>query len=910
MIVTSHLFDAYLKCPTKCFLIFAREAETGNAYSNWIKTQNEIYRSKGIKRLTEGNLPDDCVSSPSDTGYVKAAKWRLAVDFVALSQNLESSIHAVERVPSKGRGNPAQFVPIRFVFTNKLTRDDKLLLVFDALALSETIGRNVGLGMIIHGDGHTTQKIKTSTLSNEVRKLIGKITSLLSGPSPPELILNRHCSECEFQARCRQKAIEKDDLSLLSGMTAKERKKCNSKGIFTVTQLSYTFRPRRRPRLHAAKREKYHHSLKALAIREHKIHVVGSPELKIEGTPVYLDVEGLPDRDFHYLIGIRINTAHEVVQYSFWADSANEEQRIWSDFLAVLSKIENPILIHYGSYETNFLKQMCERYGEPSEGSIAAKALTSPLNILSFIYSRIYFPVYSNGLKDRAKFLGFEWTTPNASGALSIVWRCDWEKSRETAVKDTLINYNAEDCGALQLLTESLVGMSNPTAKSVDRDDTCYINVDLLRRSNLFRFQRTQFQFPELEAINQAAYWDYQRERILVRSSKRIKKITDQTHKPKRSKLHINKTILLTAAEVCPKCGSEDMYKHQKMSRTILDVKFSAGGIKRWISKYMFWGYQCNKCFCVFHNQISAWNQGKFGTNLRALSVYQNIDLRMPQERVALFLNEVLGFELPRATTNRFKSSAAAFYKETYDGLIQKIVVGHLVHADETRISLKAGIGYVWAFTNLEYVAYVYAPSREGELIHSLLKDFKGVLVSDFYAAYDSVDCPQQKCLIHLIRDMNDVLMKEPFNEEMKGLVVEFAVLLRAIIATVDRFGLKARFLRTHKTSVDRFFKHLAHQKYQTETALKCKTRLEKNRHTLFTFLNFDGVPWNNNNAEHAIKAFALLRRDFSGVTTEKGIRDYLILLSICETCKFKGVSFLDFLRSGEKDIDTFVESQ
>ena len=66
---------------------------------------------------------------------------------------------------------------------------------------------------------------------------------------------------------------------------------------------------------------------------------------------------------------------------------------------------------------------------------------------------------------------------------------------------------------------------------------------------------------------------------------------------------------------------------------------------------------------------------------------------------------------------------------------------------------------------------YVYAASREGDLVHSLLKDFKGVLVSDFYAAYNSMNCPQQKCLIHLIRDLNDDLMKEPFNEEMKGLV-------------------------------------------------------------------------------------------------------------------------------------------
>ena len=79
-------------------------------------------------------------------------------------------------------------------------------------------------------------------------------------------------------------AVEKDDLSLLANLPDKERSRLNCKGIFTVSQLSYTFRPRRRIKRLAAKPEKYHHSLKALAIRERKIHIVGDPQLQIEGT--------------------------------------------------------------------------------------------------------------------------------------------------------------------------------------------------------------------------------------------------------------------------------------------------------------------------------------------------------------------------------------------------------------------------------------------------------------------------------------------------------------------------------------------------------------------------------------------------------------------------------------------------
>lgn len=150
-------------------------------------------------------------------------------------------------------------------------------------------------------------------------------------------------------------------------MSEKDRKKLHGKGIFTVTQLSYTFRPRRRRRELRGKQEKHHHSLRALAIRENMIHAVGIPDLKLEGTPVFLDVEGLPDRDFYYLIGIRFETAEGAIQHSLWADNAKEEGKIWNDFLDILSRIMDPQLIHYGSYEAIFLKRMCERHGQPPE---------------------------------------------------------------------------------------------------------------------------------------------------------------------------------------------------------------------------------------------------------------------------------------------------------------------------------------------------------------------------------------------------------------------------------------------------------------------------------------------------------------------------------------------------------------
>jgi hypothetical protein len=103
-------------------------------------------------------------------------------------------------------------------------------------------------------------------------------------------------------------------------MTLKERVKCAAKGIFTITQLSYGYRPRRRkqirpdaqPSKNSATRPvpppKNDFKLKALAIKKSQIHVIGAPSLKIEGVPTFLDVEGMPDRNFYYLIELRFES--------------------------------------------------------------------------------------------------------------------------------------------------------------------------------------------------------------------------------------------------------------------------------------------------------------------------------------------------------------------------------------------------------------------------------------------------------------------------------------------------------------------------------------------------------------------------------------------------------------------------
>jgi hypothetical protein len=254
----------------------------------------------------------------------------------------------------------------------------------------------------------------------------------------------------------------------------------------------------------------------------------------------------------------------------------------------------------------------------------------------------------------------------------------------------------------------------------------------------------------------------------------------------------------------------------------------------------------------------------------------------------------------------RFKPMMARYYDSCYRKLLRNILSSKVMQIDETEVKLRNGKGFVWVFTTLEEVVYMYRATREGDFLHDLLKDFEGVLVSDFFAAYDSLACPQQKCLLHLMRDMNQELLGNPYDEELQAITCPFGALLRSIVDTIDEHGMKRRHLERHAGRVAAFFASLEKQSFRSDAAESLRARLLKNREKLFTFIHHDGVPWNNNNPENAIRQFAYYRDSNPGRLKEAGLKEYLVLLSVRQTCHFKDVSFLRFMLSGERDIDAF----
>jgi hypothetical protein len=303
----------------------------------------------------------------------------------------------------------------------------------------------------------------------------------------------------------------------------------------------------------------------------------------------------------------------------------------------------------------------------------------------------------------------------------------------------------------------------------------------------------------------------------------------------------------------------------------------------------------------------------RFGHGLKCWYAFQNIVGEQNVSRITKSAKDLFGLTISKSYDG-FKRSLAAFYKPSYDAILQSILCGNIMHIDETEVIIKgkAEKGCVWVVTSIDAVYYFYKDSRKGLFLEEMLRDFHGVVISDFFTAYDSLKCPQQKCVIHLLRDINEDLLRSPFDQELRNVVQPFATLFRSIIETIEKYGSKRRHLHKHRRQVDSFLHSVREMKLTSDSAAKYQERFAKYGERLFTFLDHDGIPWNNNNAEHAIKKFAKHRRSADGRFTEKSLGNFLVLLSVLETCEFRNLPTLRFLlsRATELSFSAMVQAE
>ncbi|WP_026810347.1 TM0106 family RecB-like putative nuclease [Arenibacter latericius] len=858
--IKEEVIDGFFSCPLKAYYLQVNELPVIFDY------KSEISRLKNKLKQK----------------YAK--KWRLKNSDAIQNKNKETitipstiEIDGMEIKTPLFEHSQQKLIPVFISYDSTISKEKRHCFSFKVLLLARYLNISI--------DSYKVTGVNLKTRYFKITDAVASSEIIDAIKNRQPIVKKKHCFVCEFQSNCRKELIEKNDLRLLSSMTEEEVLKWNEKGYFSVIQLSYKYKPRK-SRILPKSNGRYKFELKALAIRENKTFVLTIPEIGTVSSGIYYDFESLPNEHFVYLIGLIITDNEKIKhRYSFWANSYNEEIDVFENFFKIIRSFPNLNLYHYGNFEIKELIRFNKKHIYKYDADVNYITKKS-VNILSYFYSDVFPPTYSNGLKEISNNIGFFWRKDFMTGLKSIAYRKKWENDKNSKSKHTLIEYNQSDCEALFLVSIWLKKIS------LEQDSTILEVKDIANKSTL-KFGKTRFIIDSFNSINDKAYFNYQHSKIFFRK----KPVRSKPRQIKRSQFNIraNTTKVSERPEHCTKCNNERLYIHQKYNRTLIDLKFTQNGIKRWVTNFKGYRFRCSKCGNVFTDP-KYYKQPTFGMNVQIWIIYNYMAYGISYGDLAKMLMETFKIEVTRTYVSSIKPKFAKLYSDYYSNILESIINGEVLHIDETSVKTQGTKGYVWVLTNFTNVYYIYRKNRESNFLTELIRDFKGVLISDFYAGYDSLKCKQQKCLIHLIRDINDLYFKNQQNIELQSLAVLFGNLMRKIISTIDKYGLRYRNLKKHNLDVERFYQEVDKSCFNTDVARKLVKRLVKNKDRIFLFLNFDNIPWNNNNAEFAIKAFAKYRKKVDGIYNEKGLSDYLTLLSVSQTCHYRGESFLEFL--------------
>lgn len=888
LISLAHI-TAYFQCQSKAYLIIEDTKD-------YVKTDYEKMLEKSKEKIKQYY----CKENKANLYYEGSLKKGipLVYDFRGSLDCYDFNCEILFRQEGTSSLGNFYYIPGGFLGTSKISKENRMKMAFLGLVLEKFQGVYPDKSIIIDKNGYS-HRIKISGFKNEVINAVKNINGFKK--NQPKLTLNKHCTQCSFQPSCYKKAIKEDNLTLLNRISIKKVNGLERKGIFTVKQLSYTFKPRRKPKRVKESIIRHKCELQALAIRTKKIYVQQLPTIERKNVEIFLDIEGLPDDDFFYLFGILILNNEIKTYRAFWCDSREDEKDTWHKVIQILNSYIDTPIYHYGSYEPTAFDKLSRRYNTDAESIVNRFT-----NVNSFIFGKIYFPTFSNNLKELAEALGMRWSNENASGLQSIVWRNYWKEGKKE-FKNILFAYNKDDCWALVILMNELTRIIE--SSSVDN------NIEFIQNPKKRASEKGIKVHQQFDLVLKIAHNEYDRKKIKVDLiTAEIKKINKKKKRPKGNTWlgkkipKPNKTILIQADEFCPKHPNRKLNKSKSKSKRVkLDLVFTKNGVRKCITEYIG-----DHGFCPICNNSLApialreMNRTLYGHNYRAWVVFQRIEIQLPFEKICSTINKMVNDKLRKGTGVNFVESLSKYYEETEEKIVQCLLDGPFIHADETSVSISGELQYVWVFSSDQYVIFRLSKTRDSDTAKDFLQDYKGVLISDFYAGYDGINCQQQKCWVHLIRDLNNDLWKFPFDVEFEGLVCEIRNVIIPIINSTYIHGLKKRFLVKYQKNIDQLYeKHFEGKNYQSELCLKYQKRFRRYRDSLFTFVKNDGISWHNNLAENAIRHICVQRK-ISGSFGSNQFPHYLRMVSIMKTCKSQHKSFFNFLISKEKDLANF----
>lgn len=341
-------------------------------------------------------------------------------------------------------------------------------------------------------------------------------------------------------------------------------------------------------------------------------------------------------------------------------------------------------------------------------------------------------------------------------------------------------------------------------------------------------------------------------------------------------------------AEVCPHCGGQLQRCKRTRTRTIEDI---LADLRTEVIEHTIHRDYCPACKKHVEPAVpDALPNATLGHRLVSLTGWLHYGVGVTTQQVLDLVGCHLHTRLSAGGVismwHRLGEALAPWYDQIGDAARRSAVLW----ADETGWRRNGRTCWLWCFASKDACYYMIDRSRGGPALAKFFTEaFDGILVHDFWAAYDAIEAQDhQCCLAHLLRELEKVDLTngstawKAFAKKLRRLVRDGIRLRKRADFDPGRFGELIR-------RIDRRLMELAEGEYHDADAQRLAKRLLRHCDSLFTFLDHPAVPFENNHAERMIRPAVIIRKNSQSNRSDKGATTQATLMSIFRTLKLRG---------------------
>ena len=300
--------------------------------------------------------------------------------------------------------------------------------------------------------------------------------------------------------------------------------------------------------------------------------------------------------------------------------------------------------------------------------------------------------------------------------------------------------------------------------------------------------------------------------------------------------------------------------------------------------------------------------KSSIGNGILVLSAWLHYALGNTISQILAVFNFHLQFKMSAGGLVQMWHRLADILLKWYDEILEDIQHAGVLHGDETGWRVNGKTHWLWCFTSETATIFTIERSRGRPVVLKFIKEyFDGVLVSDFWFAYNVLTCAKQKCLVHLLRDLERVWKYKDSGGDWAKFCKKLKRLIRDAIRLQKRKGEldDAAYMRLCGR-VEKRLQLLLEHNWSNKEARRLVKRLTRHQDEVFTFLRAVDVPFDNNFGERSIRGAVIMRKNSYNNRSQRGAMTQSVLMSVFFTIKQRGLNPVDTVK---KALEIYIKT-